>query len=389
MSEARHDLIGHAGIVVRTVPHAGLGGTGARDEVRVRLLEPSAFLIVNEVFEGEIPVLRRGVEIFLVPGDLPGVDAADDGLALGPPLEDVPLPFQFHRSVRGHTLGQGDVDHLDRLTAYLLDERLVTDRLGGLAEQPGGLDVVTVGVVGVHDVPVIVAVEDQVLGGGIVKFRLEYVEEFEYRFLDLRIRPGEPEIGEALHHVDVGVHRLGGLGPAVHALGVGTAPVAVEHLDVALPGGVVRVLLQGEENLLRGLEAAEVARGAEMLREAVDAEGIGVGLLGAVAHRSFAVHRPIDPAVFPVDEMGLEVLRGPVGHILVSGNAVDAVRPGECPEDAGVEDGALVSGSRRAVVHHGAVEPSVGIYGVFHPERKDIVSEVRLYRLAEALYLRA
>ena len=91
------------------------------------------------------------------------------------------------------------------------------------------------------------------------------------------------------------------------------------------------ILLDALIELESIVEGLSVARGTDILRQAIDCEADGIELLLRIEGLSLAIEAPIHTAILWVDEMVDEVLLCPCGHLEILGVAEDAVGRGERP----------------------------------------------------------
>ena len=158
------------------------------------------------------------------------------------------------------------------------------------------------------------------------------------------------------------VHRLGGPDASVHALAVGFAEIAGQHLAVIALGVVVHFLFQRAEDADGGVEALFIARGTEVLGQTIDGIGLRVGLLDVAVGSAIGINGPEHAAIALVDEVVDIVLLHAVGHRLVVAVAIQAIGGGEGPEHSCAHDGTLgCRGVPTTLAGNFAVEPAVGV----------------------------
>ena len=174
--------------------------------------------------------------------------------------------------------------------------------------------------------------------------------------------------------MQVGIHRLAfvrilGAQPHVGDL----RPVAAQSLPIAAEASVVRILLDGLEEVLRTLQGALVARSAAVFAHAVDGKALAVDLFLRIERVPCGIDRPVDSAVSGIHEAALDILLGPTGHLQAGGITRYAVRRRKGPQQAHVEHRSPRSVAMQLPVSgNPAVEAApVGI-GRSHPERQDV-----------------
>ena len=120
-----------------------------------------------------------------------------------------------------------------------------------------------------------------------------------------------------------------------------------------------------------------VARRTSVFRQAINHETDGVELLLGVFRLTFVIYTPIGAAVFHIEEMFDDVFFGTSGCFKVFGLAKHTIGGGERPQDAGIQDAALVSRLHQfAFARHLAVETTVLlVLHLVEPEVENVVFE--------------
>ena len=146
--------------------------------------------------------------------------------------------------------------------------------------------------------------------------------------------------------------------------------------------GVAAVLLVGKVGFHHLVQVDGVFQGvfiaAHLVEfgQAVDGETLGIELFLAVQALPFRGDAPIDAAVFVVAEVVQEPVAGMHGRHQVFGLLQLAVRGGEAPDEAGVQDDAA-----GGVVEDGAVGGDLSVEAAarvfqFKPVREDVGGQV-------------
>ena len=173
----------------------------------------------------------------------------------------------------------------------------------------------------------------------------EEIEAVAERGRHPRIRARVQQRRIRLEEVEVGVHRSARVEVDLAQPLVGRErPVALVVLAVAAVPRVAPVPLDQVEERRRKVERTPEAAGPVVLGERVDGERLRVELLARVARRAAVIHRPVHAAVIGIHEVPRHVLVRPIGDRARIRVLVERRGPRERPEDARVQDHALVGG---------------------------------------------
>src|SRR5665647_1544931 len=107
-ADASHHFEAHAAVVVRALPRPDLAAAGVirqRVAVAVQDGEPLAALVVDDVVLDVGPQLERRVAVPRPPGQLVGVQPADDALGLRPPVLETLDDLVAHGLVQHRPVG--------------------------------------------------------------------------------------------------------------------------------------------------------------------------------------------------------------------------------------------------------------------------------------------
>ncbi len=128
-------------------------------------------LVINDVFVDERPAAFGDIKKMLFAGNLIGVEEADDGLGLRPPMlvciDDAGwIGFVKQPAVGVDSLLEDSLGHLYRNLAYARQEGGIAEYLSGLAEQPASLNVVAEGDLVGARTPFFIKEQNEVVRGG-------------------------------------------------------------------------------------------------------------------------------------------------------------------------------------------------------------------------------
>ena len=165
----------------------------------------------------------------------------------------------------------------------------------------------------------------------VVKLRTQNPQQFLQIGLQLIVGPHLIERRIGLKHMNVGIHRLRGTRMTVDTMLLSTSIIALEHLDIAQFSLIVDFRLQRLIELHSGLETPFIARSPEMLGQAIDAKGTGIGLLRGILCDTFRRQGPIHAPVFPIYKMSDIILRCTIGRLAVTLKSIMAIGFGKGP----------------------------------------------------------
>ena len=174
----------------------------------------------------------------------------------------------------------------------------------------------------------------------------------------------------------MGVLRLGEIGIEFRQSHVGDRlPVARLGFDVTIELAVEGMILYALKQLDGVVKSLPVSCGADIFRQAVEGEADGVELLACVQRLPLVVDAPIDSTILLVDKVLDKVLFRIGGSLQILILSRHAISSRERPEDAGIEDGPLLS---LRMKHFLSVDTSIEstVLAVDHlrlPEMQDVV----------------
>ena len=140
------------------------------------------------------------------------------------------------------------------------------------------------------------------------------------------------------------------------------------------------------ESVLQGLS---VTRGTGIFRQAVDGKADSIELLLRVLGLSLVVETPIHATIFRIDEMIDEITLSAICHFQILRLTQYPVGSRESPEDAGIQDGSLVSIFMQhiAVVDASIEAAMLLILHTVDPKPQDIVLQYLAHLLLQRFNL--